>query len=208
MPAPTPSEEADRARAGTGMEHPQALPPSQPRPYVDRTFAFIDLSSFTAFTESHGEHAAVALLTRFRALTGEVAARRGVRIAKWLGDGAMLVGVRSGPVIASAAELLGRFHLADLQVSAGVAGGPVILFGGDDYIGRSVNLAARLCDAADRGEILVDVAAAALRPDWVDVRSRRTVDVRGVGQQDVAALGLRPDVVLPDALTSPRAPAR
>lgn len=195
----SPAEEADWGRAGTGVERPEALPPSRPRPYVDRTFAFIDLSSFTAFCESRGEHAAVELLTRFRAEIADVAARRGVRIAKWLGDGAMLVGVRTGPVIATAAEVLGRFDLTDLRVSAGIAGGPVILFGGDDYIGRSANLASRLCDVADPGEILVEVSIADQAPDWVEVRDSRTVTVRGVGEQAAVVLGLHPEVHLPGA---------
>jgi class 3 adenylate cyclase len=36
-----------------------------------------------------------------------------------------------------------------------VAAGRVILFEGDDYIGRPVNLAARLCDEAEPHQLLV-----------------------------------------------------
>ena len=39
---------------------------------------------------------------------------------------------------------------------AGLASGPVILFEGDDYIGKAVNMAARLCAVAKPGEVLGD----------------------------------------------------
>ena len=60
---------------------------------VDRTFAFIDLSGFTAFNERAGDEQAVDVLVEFRNTVRNIASKRGVRIAKWLGDGVMLVGV-------------------------------------------------------------------------------------------------------------------
>ena len=42
-----------------------------------------------------------------------------------------------------------------LPLRAGLAAGRVILFEGDDYIGRPVNLAARLCDEAEPHQLLV-----------------------------------------------------
>ena len=65
-------------------------------PYEDRferTFAFVDLSGFTTFTDRWGDKAAVEVLNDFRFLVRTVASRKGIRIAKWLGDGAMLVAV-------------------------------------------------------------------------------------------------------------------
>src|ERR1700694_5467350 len=76
---------------------------------VERAFAFLDLCGFTAFIATHGEHAAVDAINRFRSLTRDLSVRRGVRVAKWLGDGAMIVGVDVGPTIATAAELIGRY---------------------------------------------------------------------------------------------------
>lgn len=123
---------------------------------VDRTFAFVDLCGFTAFTETHGDDDAVAVLTRFRSCVRRLAAGHGVRVAKWLGDGVMIVS-GDGPGVVSAvldlqAELSGE--LLPIPARAGLACGPVILFEGDDYTGRAVNLAARLADAADPGEVL------------------------------------------------------
>ena len=59
----------------------------------DRTFAFIDLSGFTRFTDLMGDKAALEEINTFRAIVREIASRKGIRIAKWLGDGAMLVAV-------------------------------------------------------------------------------------------------------------------
>src|SRR5215203_7565736 len=62
---------------------------------VRRNFGFIDLCGFTALTDEEGVGEAVAALSTFRAVVRERAGWRGVRVAKWLGDGAMLVSTRS-----------------------------------------------------------------------------------------------------------------
>ena len=41
-----------------------------------------------------------------------------------------------------------------LALRAGLSSGPVILFEGDDYIGRAVNLASRLCSLAEPGQVV------------------------------------------------------
>lgn len=192
-------DEAERARFGRGTERPEDLPPSGGPIAVDRTFAFVDLSGFTAFIEDEGVAAAVEMLALFRLGASEVTARRGVRVAKWLGDGAMVVGVQAGPTVAAVAELMARVGATSrLQLRAGVSRGGVILFQGDDYIGRAVNIAARLCDVAQPGEMLATPRVAAEAPDWVCRLDTRSVELRGVGQVDgVCALGLADDVTLP-----------
>jgi class 3 adenylate cyclase len=123
---------------------------------VVRSFAFIDLSGFTAFTNEEGDDRAVDVLRQFREAVREAASSRGVRIAKWLGDGAMLVGVESEPLIEAVVDIEGRISGSGfpLPLRAGIAVGPVILFEGDDYIGHAVNIAARLCDEAEPREVL------------------------------------------------------
>ena len=123
---------------------------------VTRTIGFIDLSGFTRYTQNEGDGAAVAALTFFRAVTREVCARHHVRIAKWLGDGAMLVGVQAEDLAEAVTELrrVSEENGSLLPLRAGVATGPVILFEGDDYIGSIVNLAARLADIAEPGQVL------------------------------------------------------
>jgi adenylate cyclase len=124
---------------------------------VPRTFVFVDLSGFTSFTASQGDDAAGRLLAQFRNLIRQVASDRGVRVAKWLGDGCMLVSVDQAGAVAATMELAARADAAcePLTMRAGVASGHALLFEGDDYIGGAVNLAARLCDAACGPQVLM-----------------------------------------------------
>jgi class 3 adenylate cyclase len=135
---------------------------------VDRTFAFVDLCGFTRFTDTYGDEDAVDVLTRFRAVVREIGSNHGVRVAKWLGDGAMFVSTSPEPLVES---ILAVAQRADelgvtLPLRAGLAGGQVILFEGDDYIGGAVNLAARLCDAAAPRELLAAADLAEYVPPW------------------------------------------
>lgn len=121
---------------------------------VPRTFAFIDVSGFTAFTDREGDAAAVNQLEEIRGCIRRLASVYGVRIAKWLGDGAMLVGVEPEPTIEAVVAMIDANRVAGLPLRGGVATGDVILFEGDDYIGQAVNLAARLSQLAGPGQIL------------------------------------------------------
>ena len=75
---------------------------------VERCFAFVDLSGFTAFTERFGDERTVVVLASFRTRVREIAARRGVRVTKWLGDGAMLSSSDTEAVVAMVVELAAR----------------------------------------------------------------------------------------------------
>lgn len=122
---------------------------------VQRTFAFVDVSGFTAFTDSRGDAAAVHVLETIRGSIRRLSSVHGVRIAKWLGDGAMIVGVEPEPVIEAVVDMIDANREAtELALRAGVATGDVILFEGDDHIGQAVNLASRLSDLANDDEIL------------------------------------------------------
>jgi len=120
---------------------------------VQRTFSFVDISGFTAFTDREGDAAAVQLLETVRANIRRLASVHGVRVAKWLGDGAMLVGVEPEPVIEAVVKMV-EVSQVTRPLRAGVAAGDVILFEGDDHIGQAVNLASRLSDLAGPDEIL------------------------------------------------------
>ena len=154
---------------------------------VRRNFAFIDLCGFTSLTDEHGVGEAVAALSTFRAVVRERAGWRGVRVAKWLGDGAMLVATEPRPLLDAVLRmeqaLDGRG--CPLPLRGGVAAGRVILFEGDDYIGRPVNMAARLCEAAGPGEMLCYGLDEDI-PEWID-RSG-TVTVRAMGIGDIAGV--------------------
>ena len=72
---------------------------------VTRSFAFVDLAGFTAYTQRHGDQETVTMLALFRATLRDICSRRAVRIAKWLGDGAMLVAVEPTPLLSAVLEL-------------------------------------------------------------------------------------------------------
>ncbi|HET9058578.1 MAG TPA: adenylate/guanylate cyclase domain-containing protein [Acidimicrobiales bacterium] len=166
---------------------------------VERCFAFVDLCGFTAFTERYGDEYTVVVLASFRTTLREVAARRGVRITKWLGDGAMLSSPDTEPTVAMVLEIAAHADTmlvlpypspvlsagADgssedrLAIRAGLARGPVIMFEGDDYIGSATNIASRLCDAATPGQVLATREVAALAPRWVAASEAFPYPVRG-----------------------------
>jgi class 3 adenylate cyclase len=140
---------------------------------VERAFAFVDLSGFTSFSDENGDDESVRVLTLFRSAARRVATDFGVRIAKWLGDGAMFVAVDPRQLVCAIVEFERIVNQMDLplEIHAGLAGGQVILLEGDDYTGGPVNLASRLADAAGPCEILATPELAALAPEdsWSDV---------------------------------------
>lgn len=148
---------------------------------VERCFAFVDLTGFTAFTEHHGDERTVEILAHFRGRVREIAARRGVRVTKWLGDGAMLSSADTAAVVALVLELAFRVRSSvPLDIRAGLAHGAVIMFEGDDYIGRPANVAARLCDAAGSGEVLATREASSGAPRWVAAETSRFLRLQGL----------------------------
>jgi adenylate cyclase len=148
---------------------------------VDRSFAFVDLCGFTAYTETQGSVMATQTLAAFRAASRDIASRRGVRIAKWLGDGAMIVGVEPQPVLELLLEIEHRSTTtgSSLALRFGVTFGKAILFEGDDYIGSVVNLAKRLCDAAGPHEILVGPDAEGFAPSWGEIHDDGELVIKG-----------------------------
>lgn len=157
---------------------------------VERTFVFVDLSGFTKYTASNGDLSAGEILTRFRAEVRDVAAKCGVRVDKWLGDGCMIVAVEQVQAIRFSLDLQRQCEevCAPLKVRVGLATGEVLMFQGEDYIGTSVNQASRLCDAADADEVLVARADLRKLPAGVSQKNHDPVVLRGLGEVDVVTL--------------------
>ena len=149
---------------------------------VERWFAFVDLSGFTSFGDEFGDDESVRVLTLFRSAVRTVATDFGVRIAKWLGDGCMLVSVEAPQLVAAVCKLekLTRELELPLEMHAGMAGGKVMLLEGDDYTGRCVNLAARLSGVAERGEILCTPELASQAPEGTPVAPAGMITVPGL----------------------------
>lgn len=159
---------------------------------VHRTFAFVDLCGFTDFVDDFGDEGAVQELRNLRAAVREVTPLFGVRVEKWLGDGLMLVGVDSEPVVGAALAIEQRHARAGrLELRGGIASGAVILLEGDDYVGRAVNLASRLCDIAAPGQLLAATDDLDL-PQWVKAGDHAPVVVKGLADE-VSVVALSPD---------------
>ena len=94
----------------------------------------------------------------------------------------MLVSVDAGNLMAAVPELEAITHDLDLPLSmhAGCAGGAVILLEGDDYTGRSVNLAARLSTAARAHEILATADLGRYATEAAPVEPAGMITVAGI----------------------------
>jgi class 3 adenylate cyclase len=125
---------------------------------VFRCFSFVDMCGFTRMNDTLGDDEALAVLAEFRSIVRGLSPDHGIRVGKWLGDGCMFVGTEVRPVVETVLDLTERMEGASivLPLRIGIAAGRVIVFEGDDFIGMSINLASRLCDAAAPGEILAN----------------------------------------------------
>jgi adenylate cyclase len=165
---------------------------------LQRAFAVLDLCGFTSYTWESGPMAGRDVLVSFRALVRTIAARRGMRVARWVGDGVLLVGLSPELAVATAVDIVARVDSSRFDVRAGVDVGAALLFDGDDYVGSAVNVASRLCDAAAKGEVVATEAACRTLPNWVVASSKRAVAVRGLATPiPILSLGVHPDIEVP-----------
>src|SRR3984885_6913515 len=115
---------------------------------IEATFGFIDLAGFPALTETHGDHDAADMATRFAELT-RAALGVGDRLVKTIGD-AVLV---TSPTPSDALDLVDRLLTSAAgdktlpSLRAGLHNGPAIEREGDVF-GAAVNLAARIAAEA------------------------------------------------------------
>lgn len=117
------------------------------------TVAFTDLEGFTSYTSTHGDDAAIALLTTHQRAVGPIVRSRGGRVVKRLGDGLMLSFPEPEAAVLAALELLGTAP-APLRLRAGVHVGDAVVTH-DDVVGHIVNVAARVTEQAGGGMVLV-----------------------------------------------------
>jgi class 3 adenylate cyclase len=100
----------------------------------------------------------------------------------------MLVSPEVERVVASVVAIQEKFRRSGrLALRAGIASGPVILLEGDDYVGRAVNLASRLCDNAAAGQVLAADDGLEL-PEGVEVVDHTLVAIRGMASDVVAVV--------------------
>jgi adenylate cyclase len=153
---------------------------------------FTDLVGFTEFNDAAGDQRAVEVLdqqTQFA--TAAVAAQSGGRLVKELGDGLMLWFTHAAGAIDAALHLLTSIEVArqeaafPLAIRMGVHHGEAVTRG-DDVVGSTINIGARVADLAGPGELLAsDVALAAIDPahlSTLQCASVGPVRVKGVSE--------------------------
>jgi class 3 adenylate cyclase len=128
---------------------------------------FVDLSGFTALTQTLTPAELSALLNEFGATTNDVVHANGGRIVKFLGDAVMWVNSDPARLAKAALDLVHhpRAREEGIQVRAGLGYGEILAMSGD-YFGNAVNLAARLVAAAAPGQVLAATELYEQLPDW------------------------------------------
>ncbi len=153
--------------------HAEGLVPGS----TEVSLLFCDLKDFTAYVNSHGDAAAIAVVERFAQAVDEHHGDIG-RVVKALGDGYLLAFPGPSAAVAAALRIAAAMReQPEVAVHAGVHHGVAVHRDGD-YFGRAVNLAARLVAAAPGGELLAteDVATGTPEYAW---RHRGSQTLRG-----------------------------
>lgn len=149
---------------------------------------FSDLVGFTEFNGVHGDDVAVRVLDQHRALMdAALTDAAGCRVVKELGDGLLVWAPSADGGMRVACGFLRRVTAARdceefvLAVRIGVHHGPVRRRG-DDVVGQTVNVAARIVDLAGPGEILAsdEVVDACHSDDDLAWEAVGPVSVKGV----------------------------
>lgn len=156
-------------------------------PYVEtafRTILFTDIEGSTSLTQEIGDARAMAILRTHDQIVEAALARQGGSEVKHTGDGVMASFVSVVAALRTAIEV--QRHVAGeaderLRVRIGLAAGEPVTER-DDLFGAAVQLAARLCERALPGTILVSngVQGLALGKGFV-FRKRGTLRLKGFG---------------------------
>ncbi len=166
---------------------------------------FVDLASFTPLTEAMGDAAAAGVVDRFSELVRDACRHHEGRVIKQIGDEFMLLLpdaralLRAGLDIRAQTAHEGHFPGVRLGGHAGFA-----LYREGDYVGRDVNLAARVVGEAGRGQFLVTAGVAAADADQTDAQltslgGRR---LKGIAEE-VELFAVAPELELRDRDVDP-----
>jgi class 3 adenylate cyclase len=126
------------------------------------TFLFADISGFSLLTEREGDEVAADMAIHFVSAAATIAEKYGAEVVKGVGDAVMIRCDCPAESIRMGLELVAEFDddPALPQIHAGLHIGPAIRRAGD-WFGATVNLAARMAEAACAGQLLVTEAAKA-----------------------------------------------
>lgn len=135
------------------------LPPGDPSGQLPLSVAFVDLAQFTLMTQAMGDLAGAEVLDRFSELTRRAVLRARGRVVKQIGDEFMLVFPDAATAVRACLEV--RDAAAEersfLATRIGLHHGMVVCREGD-YVGNTVNVAARITTEASPHQLLVSDA--------------------------------------------------
>ena len=143
------------------------------------TVVFADLTGSIGVFESLGNTKATQAITRLTLWIGQVCETHHGRVAKYLGDGVLMLFSQSHDAIEAVTELQQVHHkrisrwpeALKMRLQVGLARGAIVEQNGDCY-GDAVNVASRLSHLAGPDQILVTDTVIQQLPQGSHVRSR------------------------------------
>jgi WD40 repeat protein/class 3 adenylate cyclase len=134
--------------------------PDERRPGAVHTFLIADIRGFTHFTNRLGDEAVGRLATKFAHVTGEAVEAWGGELLELRGDEALCMFDSPRAALRCAVELQDAYidetrldPILPLSTGIGLDAGEAVPVG-DGFRGSALNLAARLCSAAEAGEVI------------------------------------------------------
>lgn len=145
--------------------------------------AFVDLSGFTRLAEERGDERVASLALDFGQLAEQHAEAEDGRMVKLLGDGALLRFPSAPAAVRATLSLLDALARAGMPPGhAGIHAGPIIVRDGDIF-GRTVNLASRIADVAESGQLLVTAeVASSLGSESITLTPAGSAQLQGIAE--------------------------
>jgi class 3 adenylate cyclase/YHS domain-containing protein len=177
-----------------------ATPPGLTTGEMLATIVFVDLAGFTPLTEAMGDSVAAQVVERFSDLVREVLARHVGKVVKQIGDEFMLIFTDPNDAVAFGIDVAGAVAVAHEfpAVRIGAHHGR-LLYREGDYLGTTVNIAARVAGIAARNQFLITDALgdAARLPKEAELVSIGPRSLKGISGElvlyDVQHTRPRPD---------------
>lgn len=126
---------------------------------------FVDISGFTALAEAHGDAHAVHVVGAVEGLVRDTAQEYGLEYVKSAGDAFILLSEDAGPAYAAGLELLraNDRRPGHPSLHIGLHAGDIVRHG-DDVLGGTVNVAARVAGHAQPNELALTDQAMQMVP--------------------------------------------
>jgi class 3 adenylate cyclase len=146
---------------GVLPSHPTGTPYSEP---AMRAIVFTDLCGSVAQTQELGDEGHMHLLSEHNEIVRAQLTTRNGREVKHTGDGIMAAFTSVVSAVAFAVGVQqalaerNQHSTSPFHVSIGISAGEPVTDANEDLFGAAVQLAARLCDAASPGDIVVSIA--------------------------------------------------